>query len=413
MLAGGPGGAGSFEITGKMAAGLNAEREVIFVDQRGTHLADPLLKCPEAEQADNDAISIPFLSADATQAQVAANEVCIRRVRDEGFDPAAYNTAENAADFADLRVALGIDEWNVYGVSYGSRLALSYLRDHPEGIRSVVLDSVSPPNVNIAEDWWSAPASSFRAIFEACAAQLSCATTYPNLEADFFATVDRLAATPEVVETTDSAGRPIIVNIDAFPFLYAIIMASERGDASGVPKMIDDMANGDTASTVEAVLALQTPDFFLGLGGWGLALTIFCGESANITTESAYLARSRDVLPEFPEEVFAVQPKQGRLFQQCPVWDVPDRPDLSDPAVSDVDVLLMVGEFDAATAPAWVEAVTPHLSNAQVVEFPFTGHDVLDKSQCAKDVMFAFLDDPSAPVDGSCAAEIELVFTTE
>ncbi|MET0886507.1 MAG: alpha/beta hydrolase, partial [Mycetocola sp.] len=85
MLAGGPGGAGSFEITGKIAAGLNADREVIFVDQRGTHFADPLLRCPEAEQADNDSISIPFLSAEATAATVAANEVCINRVRDEGF----------------------------------------------------------------------------------------------------------------------------------------------------------------------------------------------------------------------------------------------------------------------------------------------------------------------------------------
>jgi len=413
MLAGGPGGAGSFEITGKMAAGLNADREVIFVDQRGTHFADPLLKCPEAEQADNDSISIPFLSAEATAATVAAIGVCISRIRDEGFDPAAYSTAENAADFADLRIALGIDEWNVYGVSYGSRLALSYLRDHPEGIRSVVLDSVSPPNVNIAEDWWTAPASSFRSIFAACAAQPSCAAAYPDLEADFFATVNRLAATPEVAQTTDSAGQPITVNIDAFPFLYAIIMASEHGNASGVPKMIDDMTKGDTASTVEAVLALQTPDFFLGLGGWGLAMTVFCGESANITTESAYLARSREVLPEFPDAVFAVQPKQARLFQQCPVWDVPARPDLGEPAVSDLNVLVMEGRFDAATAPAWVEEVTPHLSNVQVVEFPFTGHDVLDKSQCAKDVMSAFLDDPSAPVDGSCAAEIELVFTTQ
>ena len=275
-----------------------------------------------------------------------------------------------------------------------------------------MLDSISPPNVNIAEDWWSAPASSFRAIFEACAAQASCAAAYPDLEADFFATVTRLAATPEVVETTDAAGQPITVNIDAFPFLYAMIMASERGDASGVPMMIDDMANGDTDSTVEAMLALQTPDILLGLGGWGLAMTVFCGESTNLTTETAYLARSKEVLPEFPEEVFAVQPKQGRLYQQCPVWDVPARPDLSAPAVSDADVLIMEGQFDAATAPAWVDAATPHLSNAQVVEFPFTGHDVLDKSQCAKDVMYAFLDDPSSPVDGSCAAEIELEFTT-
>ena len=113
-----------------------------------------------------------------------------------GVDLAAYNTTENAADIADLRVALGIDSWNVYGVSYGSRLALTVLRDHPQGIRSVVLDSVSPPTVNIVETWWSAPASSFKAIFAACAAQAACAKAYPNLESDFTATVNRLDKTP-------------------------------------------------------------------------------------------------------------------------------------------------------------------------------------------------------------------------
>ena len=129
---------------------------------------------------------------------------------------AVYNTAENAADIADLREALGIEEWNVYGVWYGSKLALVELRDHPEGIRSVVLDSVSPPNKNIAEDWWSAPASSFEAIFAACAAQPACAAAYPNLEAAFIATVNGLDESPVVVETTDAAGQPLTVNIDAF-----------------------------------------------------------------------------------------------------------------------------------------------------------------------------------------------------
>ena len=103
-----------------------------------------------------------------------------------GIDVAAYDTAENAADIADLRVALGIDEWNVYGASYGSKLALVELRDHPEGIRSMVIDSVSPPNIQIAENWWAAPASSFKAIFAACAAQPTCAAAYPDLEADFY-----------------------------------------------------------------------------------------------------------------------------------------------------------------------------------------------------------------------------------
>ncbi len=309
---------------------------------------------------------------------------------------------------------MGIDEWNVYGASYGSKLAMVELRDHPEGIRSMTIDSVSPPNINIAETWWSAPASSFKAIFAACAAQPACASAYPDLEAEFIATVKRLDESPVVVETTDATGAPLTVNIDAFPFLYAIIMASERGTAAGVPKMIHDIAQGDPDSTVAAVLALQTPPEIVGLAGYGLAFTVFCSEGANLTTEAKALAYAKSVLPDFPERVLKVQPKQGRLFQECPAWDVPDaEPSMSAPVESDVPVLIMEGDFDAATAPEWVDAVTPRLSNHQFVPFPFTGHSVLGKSACAITIFNAFHDDPTKPVDPTCAGEIELPFITD
>ncbi len=176
-LSGGPGGAGSFEVAFMVKHGLNADREVIFVDQRGTHRADPRLGMSRL-----GAIHVTTRSAFRSRRnrRTAADTAAIKKCRDQlaaaGLDLAAYNSTENAADIADLRVALGIDSWNVYGVSYGSKLALIVLRDHPQGIRSVVLDSVSPAASNIVEKWWSAPASSFKAIFAACAAQPACAT---------------------------------------------------------------------------------------------------------------------------------------------------------------------------------------------------------------------------------------------
>ena len=145
-LSGGPGGAGSFEVAFMVEHGLNADREVIFVDQRGTHHADPRLGCPEWEQYVYDAVSLPFAAESTTAADAAAVKACRDQWAATGVDLAAYNSTENAADIAELRVALGIDSWNVYGVSYGSKLALIVLRDHPQGIRSVVLDSVSPPD---------------------------------------------------------------------------------------------------------------------------------------------------------------------------------------------------------------------------------------------------------------------------
>jgi pimeloyl-ACP methyl ester carboxylesterase len=410
-LSGGPGGAGSFEVASMVKQGINADREVIFVDQRGTHRADPRLGCPEWEQFGYDSVGLPFAAESTVAIETAAIKKCRDRLVATGFDLAAYNSAENAADIADLKRALGIDSWNVYGVSYGSKLALIVLRDHPQGIRSVVLDSVSPPTSNIVEKWWSAPASSFKAIFAACAAQPTCATSYPNLEADFTATVNRLDKTPVVVQVSDQPGTSVTVNIDGFAFAYTLIMASERGDVSRIPKMMADMARGDAREVAATYVAFRGPPEFIGLGGFGLALTVFCAEHANLTTESATLAKSKAALPGFPDRVLKVQPKQGRLFAACPIWNVGmAAPGLSAPIVSNVPVLILEGAFDAATAPEWIDLITADLKKSQLVAFPFTGHSVLGKSKCALSIMAAFLDSPTKPVNQTCAARTKLTF---
>jgi pimeloyl-ACP methyl ester carboxylesterase len=411
-LSGGPGGAGSFEVAFMTKHGLNADRDVIFVDQRGTHRADPRIDCPAWEQFIYDSVTAPFAADAATAADSAAIEECRDRWTAAGVELAAYNSTENAADIAELRVALGIERWNVYGVSYGSKLALTLLRNHPQGIRSVVLDSVSPPTNNIVETWWQAPASSFEAIFAACAAQPTCARAYPNLAADFTATVNRLDRKPAVVKVQDDSGTPVTVNVDGFVFAYTVIMASERGEVAGIPKMIAETARGDARTVAATYLAFRGPHEFVGLGGMGLAMTVFCAEHANLTTEAAALAKAKAALPGFPERVLRVQPKQGRLFTGCPIWDVGTAvPSAGARIPSDVPVLIMEGTFDAATAPGWVELITPDLKNAQVVPFPFTAHSVLGKSTCAPAIMAAFLDDPTRPVDPTCAARTTLTFT--
>lgn len=413
VLVGGPGGAGSISYAGMVRDGINADRDVYFVDQRGTLHSDPLLNCPEFDTVGNELVSMPFTSDAATAKDLVAVQACHDRWAAAGVDLSAYNTAENAADIADLRVGLGVENWDVYGVSYGSKLAAVLLRDHPDGIRSVVLDSVSPPNLNIVENWWSAPAGSFHGIFAACAAQPACAAAYPNLETDFYDTVTRLTSAPAVVQTTGPDGDPLSLTIDGFVLAYAVIMATERHDASGVPKMIADAAAGTYDDVVAATVEYMTPAPVIGVGGHGLAFGVFCAESADLTTEAATLAHAKSVLPQFPDQVLKVQPKQGRLFTECPAWDVPPaEPSMMDPVVSDVPVLIMEGDFDAATAPQWVDLVTPGLSRSQVVHFPFTGHSTLNKSACAQDVMNAFLKDPTQQVDSSCTASMQLTFTT-
>ena len=124
---------------------------MIFIDQRGELKSDPFLSCPEIDQFQHDAVAEAWDNRAYRRRSGAATRACRDRLQGAGWDLSAYSATENAADVADLRVALGIDQWNIYGVSYGSYLALQTLRDHPQGIRTMALDGVFP-QFNVVEE---------------------------------------------------------------------------------------------------------------------------------------------------------------------------------------------------------------------------------------------------------------------
>jgi pimeloyl-ACP methyl ester carboxylesterase len=227
-LTGGPGGTAIATANLTVAKGINADREIIFVDQRGTLHAEPALSCPEIDAVQRETLGLAIADAATAQKSDAATRTCRERLAGQGIDLAAYDTAENAADIADLRVALGIEQWNVRGVSYGTDLALQLLREHPQGIRSVVLDSLVPPQLNLVEALWPNAALGYEALFTACAAQVACAAAFPDLREEFIATVRRLDEQPLTVEVPDPAGGPNIrVVLDG----YKLGQPAERAGA--------------------------------------------------------------------------------------------------------------------------------------------------------------------------------------
>src|SRR5258708_24907852 len=144
-LAGGPGGIAIAEAPILIEAGINRDRDLILMDQRGTLSSEPALTCPDMDQFFVRSIGLPLDAPSTGLLHAAAARACLLRSVATRSDISAYNTSESAADFAVLRTALGITQWNVFGVSYGTNLALTLMREHPEGIRSVVIDSVEPP----------------------------------------------------------------------------------------------------------------------------------------------------------------------------------------------------------------------------------------------------------------------------
>ena len=402
FLSGGPGSSAIAQATTIAGLGINADRDVIFVEQRGNYWSEPRLVCPEVDAFAATAVTKNLSDPATRQQSKAATTACRDRLASTGVDLASYNSAENARDIADLRVAMGIGEWNLYGVSYGTDLALTVLRDHPAGIRSVVLDSVAPPNVNIFTEFWPAAAAGYRSMFDACAAQPACATAYPNLADEFATTVNRLTTTPVTVPVKDPVtGETVQVHINGYELANLVVnMTGLHTKIPEIPGIIHELANGDGTKAATWIHAFVPPP---GISGSGLTFGVFCREFVAQSSPEQVLARAKQALPKFPDAVFELTPQVPWFFDICGVWNVGTAPPTARaPVVSDVPVLMLVGTFDAITAVAFTDAVAPGLKRSQTVPIPGAGHQTITSGPCPVSVMNAFLAKPTDPVERTC-----------
>jgi pimeloyl-ACP methyl ester carboxylesterase len=403
-LAGGPGGSAIATANITLAKGVNADRDVIFVDQRGTLHSEPSLSCLEIDLFGQEALGLPTLDTATREKSRAATQACRDRLA-AGAELAAYDTIQNAADIADLRIALGIDQWNVRGVSYGSDLALQLLRNHPEGIRSVVLDSLVPPQLNLVDSLWPNAAEGYEALFAACAAQPACATAYPRLRQEFFETVRRLHDEPQTVEVTSPSGEPSArVVLDGYRTANLInVLALNPGKLAEAPAIVHALAEGNADPAAKMLHSVAPP----GLNGYGLMFGVVCREETAFTEPAIVQAKAQRALPEFPEDVLAAVPQARWVFDDCAVWDVGRAdPTVVQPTSSDVPVLLLNGSLDGVTPPSWAEVAADGLNNSALLVIPGAGHDTIVWNDCALQAMLDFLDRPGREVNSGCLAEM-------
>ena len=357
-------------------------------------------------------MSEPYLDPAAVEQRQAATSECRDRLAGTGVDLTAYSTAENASDVADLRVAMGIEEWNLYGYSYGTLLALTVLRDHPAGVRSAVLDSVVPPNLGLVDEFWPATAAAYQAIFDGCAAQPSCAAAYPDLADEFMATVNRLATTPITVPVVDSqTGTTVPVVVDGFKFANLLVQIGSAHDFfAEFPRLIDQIANGDGSEVAALLIEVNASP---SISGKGLSLGAFCPEFVAQSNPAQMKTKAKAALPLFPDTVLEMTP-QVPFFESCPIWGVGTAsPEGHAPVQSDVPVLMMAGTFDTITGVAWIDDVAPGLPNSQTVVVPGVGHETIRSGPCPLSVMTEFLAAPMEPVDRTCVDHLPLpTFTT-
>ncbi|MFN8374785.1 MAG: alpha/beta fold hydrolase [Anaerolineae bacterium] len=401
------GGPGSWLIQGAAEQGLGPmierwlrERDVILMDQRGIGESQPELACPEVDNLDTRAARS---EDEAEAALMTAISACAARLTAENVDLSAYNTLENADDAADLPKALGYEQANYYGLSYGSFVVLNVMRRHPEVVRSVILEGVTAPDINPALHFGEAFEHALREMMAACAEDAACAAAFPDLETVTFALIEQLNAVPVSVMLTDpQTGQEVEAHIDGRSLIATL--ASQFYYPANVYLM---------PAALYAIAAQQ-----LEVVRPFLQSQLVNTDEPNYSTTGAFYAYrcSDNVVNEldtsFEQGLQLLHPALEAYYrdayedivQNCGAWNVPPAaPEALDPVVSDIPTLMLSGRFDPVTPATYAEHVLETLSHGYHFVFPTMGHGVVASSnRCGVRIVAAFTEAPDSGPDASC-----------
>ena len=397
VLNGGPGQAATDLIGSgwERLAELRRNRDILYVDQRGTGRSQPGLYCRDLDP-------VAFWHGGLTAADAGD---CLKPVQAAGYDISAFNTVESAADLVAVRQALGFSEWNLLGTSYGTALAMELVRRDGAAVRAVVLNSPTTPGASWLDlRRMAAIRDVYRRLFADCAADAACNAAYPDLEQVFRDLARRMTETPLPVSYQDPRTGNTVSTRMTFANLLDIltIMVGSGTTADRVPALLshlDQVTQGRQPARPDLLSWLYMPYWqTMDMIAYGLNAAIGCRE-VRPWIDVAGLRRDAAVyqpyvMPQAMEQDYDVF---------CPAWHLPRGPeDLRRPVVSAVPTLLLTGDYDTLTPTGLADVIAGTLSKARVLRFHAIGHDVLSSSACARAAASGFIAAPDAPVTLPC-----------
>ncbi len=396
---GGPGASSMNLVRSRKDSPWLKDRDLIIFEQRGTRYAQPALDCPEVGESINNSLRKQLDARTARANELAAARVCYDRLKKQGIDVAGYNSAESAADIADLRRVLKLEKLNLWGLSYSSRLMLNVMRDHPEGIRSVVLESTLPPEVNYDEVGVDGIVDALNRLFANCKAEVECSKAFPNLEAEFYDVVSRLNEKPVTVSVKNESGvGSDEIRLDGNDFVTWIVDYFLSADAAAIADV--PMVVHTAFQTDYSVFKRYAGEKFSAGGGLGMRYSVWCSEEFPFEDMRKIRAQS-DIYPKLKGyEVMS-------LPDICSVWKIPAaKPIENKPVKSEIPTLVITAEYDAYTPPAWGKSVAGRLKNGFLLEVPWVGHGPAFSVPCVRDAIGEFFEDPRHAPDSRCLEKI-------
>lgn len=383
LLAGGPGQSAieTFPAMLRLMFNVHEDRDIVLVDQRGTGESNPL-RCidPEDETLETEEV-------------LAVLKSCPQSL---DADLRFYTTEIAMTDLDDVREALGYETINIYGASYGTRAALTYLRMFPTRVRTVTLDAVVDPGFVIFMDAAQDGQAALDSLFARCDADQACSTTFPNLRSEFDELLTRLETSPaEITIPHPLTHKPLELTVEREMITNMVFNTLYVPDLVATLPLSIHAAYAD-----ENYVPLISGAFLVSAGLYdGMFYAVTCTEDAPLISAEEAAERSEGT-------VFGNRTLD--FVETCAAWPKGTvSPEFRDPIASDVPVLIFSGDADPITPPAHAEEVSETLTNELHLVFAGMGHGNL-ANRCTTNLFKDFIE--SASIDGldtSCVDGIE------
>lgn len=394
-FAGGPGSGATEDAPGiaQVLAGMRQRRDLVFVDQRGTGQSHPL-NCDLFNAADPQSFLGYFFPLDD-----------VRKCREQ-LEPKAdltlYTTNIAMDDLDEVRAALGYEQINLYGGSYGTRAALVYLRRHPKHVRTVMLHGVAPTNQFMPRNFPQDAERALQGVLSECEVDEACRKAFPRVKADAQRVLEQLLQGPAQAQVKLPQSKdPVTVKLDRNLAAEAVryMMYSPIG-AGRVPLFLHLAAEGNYVPLAQA--ALYYRQNLVATGSNGMYLSVTCAEDLPwVKAEEAKQIGANTFLGSY---------RYDQQNAACELWPramIDSK--YAEPVRSDKPVLIMTGEWDPVTPPSQGDAVAKTLPNSLhiIVNDGAHGLSGLQGIECLERLMTQFVERGAVKdLDTSCTKNI-------
>ena len=396
VLAGGPGmGASDFYTSTAAAfARIGRDRDIILVDQRGTGKSQAL-HC----EIDDESLSAGRAAALQTEVDRCQTQLSAQA------DLRQYTTSVAVRDLDAVRRALGYQQINLYGISYGTRVAQHYAKRYPQQTRALILDGVVSPQMILGPALALDAQAALNRLFARCQQESTCQQRFGDLQQSVQLLRSRLQHQPVTVSVADPlSGKPVDLQVSEPALAQLLRLASYSSSTAALLPLTVHLAAHDNQFAPLASQLLLTTRSVTDVMAYGMHNSVVCAEDVprfgthvdKAALAATYLGSS---------QVEALQ----TLCAHWPRGRVDD--DFNQPLIGDWPVLLLSGSADPITPPQYAREAALQLRQAVQIVLPDQGHGQLG-APCMDRVMADFLQratraEQVAQLDRSCLDKVK------